>query len=354
MSRLQSLKVSIHQRLTAAVEEIFGLLDQTLIEYEEEMNRHQKLLDVAFKPEITAQKKGCHAEVQQLLVSQAEVSSEQQQKQQEWSSSLDQEDQEDPEPPHIKEEQEELWTSQEGEQLQGLEEADITKFTFTPVPVKSEDDDDDDEEKAQSSQLHQSQPERNREGERLRPEIQGDACRGSEPAGNSVPDRLLRKDNYVKTSQDIEERNYYWMETRDPQAHFNTLHCNVVPTDDRECNTGAKSYSCSECGKRFGHKGTLQRHVRCHTGEKPFGCTICGKRFTQSGPLVHHLRLHTGEKPFTCSVCGKRFTQKGNLTCHMTVHTGEKPFSCSVCEKRFTRQSRVKKHKCVVESGSSL
>ncbi|XP_056255308.1 zinc finger protein 287-like [Seriola aureovittata] len=352
MSRLQSLKVSIHQRLAAAVEEIFGLLDQTLTEYEEEMNRHQKLLDAAFKPEITAQKKGFHAEVQQLLVSQADVSSEQQQ--QEWSSSLDQEDQDDPEPPHIKEEQEELWTSQEGEQLQGLEEADITKFTFAPDPVKSEDDDDDDEKKAQSSQLHQSQPERNRDGERLRPEIQGDVCRGSEPAGNSVPDRLLRKDNYVKTSQDIEERNYYWMETRDPQAHFSTLHCNVVPADDRECNTGAKSYSCSECGKRFGHKGTLQRHVRCHTGEKPFGCTTCGKRFTQSGPLVHHLRLHTGEKPFTCSVCGKRFTQKGNLTCHMTVHTGEKPFSCSVCEKRFTRQSRVKKHKCVVESGSSL
>ncbi|XP_078101780.1 uncharacterized protein LOC144514843, partial [Sander vitreus] len=55
--------------------------------------------------------------------------------QQECSSSVDQLE---PEPPqHIKEE---LWSSQEGEQLQGLEEADITKFPFTPVPVKSEDD----------------------------------------------------------------------------------------------------------------------------------------------------------------------------------------------------------------------
>ncbi|KAF1371947.1 hypothetical protein PFLUV_G00276360 [Perca fluviatilis] len=50
--------------------------------------------------------------------------------------------QEDPEPPHIKEEQEELRVSQEGEQLQGREEeADIAKFPFTPVPVKSEHED---------------------------------------------------------------------------------------------------------------------------------------------------------------------------------------------------------------------
>ena len=64
---------------------------------------------------------------------------------------LDQED--PPEPPHIKEEQEEVWTNQEGEQLHE-QDAEIIKFTFTPVPVKSEDDDD--EEKPQSSHLHQS------------------------------------------------------------------------------------------------------------------------------------------------------------------------------------------------------
>ncbi|KAM6925904.1 uncharacterized protein PEZ65_009515 [Lycodopsis pacificus] len=39
-----------------------------------------------------------------------------------------------PEPSHIKEEQEELCTNQEGEQLQGLEEADV-KFSFTPVKM---------------------------------------------------------------------------------------------------------------------------------------------------------------------------------------------------------------------------
>ncbi|XP_056271005.1 glutamic acid-rich protein-like [Pseudoliparis swirei] len=50
----------------------------------------------------------------------------------------EQEDQEDPEPPHIKEEQDELRISQEGEQLQKLEEAGI-KFSFTPVKSQYDD-----------------------------------------------------------------------------------------------------------------------------------------------------------------------------------------------------------------------
>ncbi|XP_073345319.1 uncharacterized protein [Pagrus major] len=121
------------------------------------------------------------AGVQQLLVIKEEVSPE-------WCPSLDQED---PKPLHIKEEQEELWTSQEGEQLHGVEEADITKFPFTAVTVKSEDD----EEKPQTSQLHLSQTEENREAEppasssatRIKTETDGEDCGGCEPARNRDP-----------------------------------------------------------------------------------------------------------------------------------------------------------------------
>ena len=64
----------------------------------------------------------CPADIQQLMVNEEEVPPEQQQ----WSPLVDQDN---PEPPHIKEEQEEPWTNQEGEQLQQLEQADI-KFTI--------------------------------------------------------------------------------------------------------------------------------------------------------------------------------------------------------------------------------
>uniref|UniRef100_A0A8D0A219 C2H2-type domain-containing protein n=1 Tax=Sander lucioperca TaxID=283035 RepID=A0A8D0A219_SANLU len=331
------------------------------------------------------------SDVQQLSVVKAEVPREQQ----EWSSSLDQED---PEPPHIKEEQEELWTSQEGEQLQGLEEADI-KFPFTSVPVKSEEDD---EEKAQSSQ---TQTESNREAERT--EADGEDCGGPEPIRNSDPDSPLQPATHDKTSDSESETDdsVDWEETREPQSILNPLQNNEVAVSDVECNTGNTSVSSSECAGSFGHKkhrhkhsgvqtggkpfscsvcgkryllkksltthmrlhseekcytcsvckasfctpSDLVKHMRIHTGEKPFSCSFCSKRFTQQGNLKQHLTVHMGEKPFSCSVCSKSFALKGNLKQHLTVHTGEKPFSCSVCDRRFSRLNHVKSHKCVGE-----
>ncbi|KAI3358268.1 hypothetical protein L3Q82_003266 [Scortum barcoo] len=226
--------------------------------------------------------------------------------QQDRSSSLDQED---PEPPHIKEEQEEVWSSQEGEQLQGLEEADISKFPFTPVPVKSEDD----EEKPQSSQLHQTHTEQMETG------ADGEDCGGPEPARNSDPDQHLQPDADEKPSDSSDpetDDSYDWEETRETQSGLNTL----------------------------------KNNKRCITGERPFHCSECGKRFSQNSNLKTHMRIHTGEKPFSCSVCGKRFIQKVNLTHHMVHDTGEKLLSCTVCDKRFSWPYQLKNHQCVGDS----
>ncbi|XP_075931781.1 uncharacterized protein LOC142931644 [Anarhichas minor] len=247
MSKVQMLRCLVNQRLTAAAEEIFGVFERTIAEYEEELSRskeenerQRKLLDAVFIPQLRLHR----ADVEQMLVVNEE--------QQEWSSSLNQEDpepphikedqedpepphikekqedpepphikeeqedpepphikeeQEDPEPPHIKEEQEDLRTSQEGEQLQGLEEADI-KFSFT---VKSEDA----EEKAQSSQLYQ------RQTEQMETEADGEDYGGPEPDENSDPDSPLQPaaDDETSPSSECEtDDSRDWEETKKPKT----------------------------------------------------------------------------------------------------------------------------------------
>ncbi|XP_034385629.1 zinc finger protein 135-like isoform X2 [Cyclopterus lumpus] len=291
MSKVQQLRCLVNQRLTAAAQEILGLFERTIAEYEEELcssreenERHRKRLDAVFNPEVRLQRA------------------------------------EDPEPPHIKE-----------DQLQGLEEAGL-KFSFT---VKSEDD----EEEAQSSQLHQ------RQTEHMETEADGADCGGPEPDRKLDPERHPGPDtDETEDSDDWEETedSADWEETEEPQSAVNPQN-KEVPVSDVNCSTGNTSISSPECAGSFDHKGHLEKPTSSKTGEKPFQCSLCGKRFVVSY-LKRHMRVHTGEKPYSCSVCSKTFTQKGNLKTHMIVHTGEKPFSCSVCDKTFSHKGNLKQH----------
>ncbi|XP_039645016.1 RNA polymerase-associated protein LEO1-like [Perca fluviatilis] len=177
----KGLRLVVKQRLDAAAEEIFGLFEKTRADYEEQLSRFKedeqrhKLLDDVFNSKVQLHR----SDVQQLLVIKGDFLPE-------WSPGLDHED---TDPLHIKEEQEKVWIGPEGEHLNGLEEADIARFPFTPVPVKIKDED-------RSSQLHQSPTQDNREAEppagcsatQIKTETDGEDRGGSEPAWNPEPD----------------------------------------------------------------------------------------------------------------------------------------------------------------------
>ena len=60
-----------------------------------------------------------------------------------------------------------------------------------------------------------------------------------------------------------------------------------------------KPHECTQCGKRFALKGTLNIHIKSiHIGEKTHKCTECDKAFSNRSTLVVHIRTHTGEKPY--------------------------------------------------------
>nr|XP_046273123.1 zinc finger protein 62 homolog isoform X2 [Scatophagus argus] len=277
--------------------------------------------------------------------------------------------QEDPEPPHIKEEQDELWVTQKEEQLQELKEADITKFTFTPVPVKSEEDD---EEKPQSSLLHQ------RPTEQVKTEAAGEDCGGAEPTRSSDPDRNLQPDSDDSVDSD------FWKETRERPADFNSLTNDEISPSVVGCDSGKvfscsddkaseplepesddstdsdfwkdsrtpqetrrRPYSCSECGRRFFHIHHLKNHMRFHVRQRaPFFCSVCGHQCLYKSLLNIHMRTHTGEKPFICPVCGKKYAHKASMQSHMAVHTVEKQYTCNACDRSFAWYTELKYHQC--------
>ncbi|XP_034434984.1 uncharacterized protein LOC117757714 [Hippoglossus hippoglossus] len=199
MSSVQGLREFVSERLTSAAEEIFRVFEQTVVEYEKEIVRQRRLLDIVWKPEIKLHR--TKLPQQHVCRKKKEVLTDQQLCDQETNSSLDQEDpqtptaaaeeiprvtqniilefnedinyqrrlldlvwkpeiklhrtelpqqhickeeevlsdqdknssldQEDPEPPQIKEEQERLCTSQEGEQPVLKQKSDAVMFTPT-------------------------------------------------------------------------------------------------------------------------------------------------------------------------------------------------------------------------------
>ncbi|XP_037837198.1 oocyte zinc finger protein XlCOF22-like [Kryptolebias marmoratus] len=328
MSSVQSLREFISERLTAAAGEIFTEFEKTIVQYEEEIDRQRRLLDISSKPQINLHR----TEVPQRYASEEEdILTDQQLWNQERNSNMDVED---PEPLQIKEEQEELSIGPNEEELLLKQETDI--FIVTPASKERD--------------YLESEPNWDQLFSQNSPETENQDRSRKDDSESSRDEELKQNERSPQTRDYSDNVDCLKLKTLPDEKPFTCGTCGKKfsvkynLTLHMRTHTGEKPYSCEICGKCFSQNSHLTQHIRTHTGEKPFSCLICGKTFSHGNSLQLHLRIHTGEKPYPCKNCGKHFFTSSNLTNHMRTHTGEKPFSCQTCGKSFGQKSYLIRH----------
>ena len=244
---------------------------------------------------------------QQHLHREEEVLTDQQLCNQDRNSGLDQED--PAEPPQIKEEQEEVCTSQEGAQLVVKLETDT--FMLTPESDRL----------LLSDNSHVTESQAGKRGDS-----------GSCPTYEESDHQFLSKNTHVTESQDQNEGEHRdFGSAQNAETSPNESHRSIESHINNVSNTNLAE---------------IDLGLNAYTGKLSFKCDTCGKAFRFNSNLIVHQRIHTGERPFVCKICGNDFARKDSLQIHMRrAHTGERPYICNICGKRYFDGSHLAKHK---------
>ena len=146
-----------------------------------------------------------------------------------------------------------------------------------------------------------------------------------------------------------------------------------------------KQFKCSECGKKYVHKGNFAKHQRqkhpemnadsaserCdhlknrqitlkddassekknmlghleQTNEKPFSCNECSYTANTAYQLKEHAHKHRKEKPFSCKECSYTANEAHHFKEHAYKHMKEKPLNCNECYVyAATRANNLRDH----------
>ncbi|XP_040028559.2 uncharacterized protein LOC120816941 [Gasterosteus aculeatus] len=137
--------------------------------------------------------------------------------------------------------------------------------------------------------------------------------------------------------------------------------------DDAGTSETAEHKNCGLCGKYFGRRVDMERHMRSHSEDRPYNCCFCEKRFKNPYVLKRHQleicksrELKRPKKRETqrpnpqpeaegkvCPICSRILPCTADIAKHLRSHTEERPFVCVGCEKGFKYKDTLKKHQII-------
>ncbi|KAM4593215.1 uncharacterized protein PAE49_006160 isoform 2-T2 [Odontesthes bonariensis] len=344
MSSVQHLREFISQRLTAAAEEIFSEFEKTIVQYEEEIGRQRRLLDISWKPQINFHR----VELPQYYLCEKEIPVNL-----EKDSSLDQEE---PEPPQIKEEPVEACTSHEEQQLLLKQETDNPTVTLTyeesdrseaePTNVQLQDQSQDQEGSGRESTGNAELVPKKR-----RHSNDGDNSSMSESHRNTAKDLsqqyVCEEKEEILTDQqffnhesnssldqqepeppqfkeELEERctsqEEEWLELKQE-----TDILSVTPTHEESELTSEQLLSQNSA---VAERQEMEKNLRDEETESTQNAKLKPNKrhkrnINPSNDVINESQFNadTGDQAVICEVCGKAFMNHSELRAHCRIHT---------------------------------
>ncbi|KAE8281066.1 hypothetical protein D5F01_LYC21648 [Larimichthys crocea] len=330
MAGTQLLRLQVNERLAAAAEEIFGLVEKTIAEYQDEVVRSRteiiqlrKQLEqlTVLKPEVMLFRADIQLVSEEILPSQ----------------------QPDQLPTVVKTEA--LDSQQVHEKLtQFLLPVLQTKPIFEDLLPSLQQCDIKAEQIQKYPQVKEEQVE-----QCISPDVEADTSNNAEVG---LPNSELTSDFDLFTSSAAVTVgvNESTDDKQDESDGLSMLCCDSKEDQSQSVEVHMEleqhqrvKKSCRFCSDTVLSDRALRRHMqRFHKGQKAFKCLKCNKEFDQRHHLIQHVRIHTGEKPFSCDYCEKSFSQNSSRITHMRRHTGEKPYHCAKCGKSFVSSGHFK------------